>query len=326
LRTLIERLRLPVFVNGLGRGCIAADHELYLSRARSEALGAADLVLLVGAPLDFRLGFGSAFADDAQVVVIAPAEPRHDPLRAVDVELYGALPATLADLARAVAVPSEGLLQERLRWLGRLRGLEHSLREQEAAAAQDPRSPLHPARVYAELRDLLGRDTIIVCDGGDFVSFAGRLLDSFEPGCWLDPGPYGCLGSGPGYALAAKLAHPERQVVMLQGDGAFGFAAMDFETLARHGVAVISVLGNNGIWGLEKHPMEAIYGYSMAADLQPELRYDAVVEALGCHGELVRAPGELRGAFERSLASGKPALINVLTDPTVVYPRRSNLA
>ena len=138
--------------------------------------------------------------------------------------------------------------------------------------------------------------------------------------------PFGCLGSGPGYALGAKLAHPERQVVLLQGDGAFGFAGMDWDTLVRHNVAVIGVMGNNGIWALEKHPMEMVYGYSVAAELQPELRYDQIVATLGGHGELVRAPGELRGAFERALASGKPALINVLTDPAVAYPRRSNLA
>jgi acetolactate synthase-1/2/3 large subunit len=199
-------------------------------------------------------------------------------------------------------------------------------RSDELESLTDERSPLHPARVYGELAPLLDRDAIVVGDGGDFVSFAGRLVDSYEPGCWLDPGPFGCLGSGPGYALAAKLAHPERQVVLLQGDGAFGFAGMDWDTLVRHGVAVIGVMGNNGIWALEKHPMEMVYGYSVAADLQPELRYDQVVEALGGHGELVRAPGELRGAFERALASGKPALINVLTDPSVAYPRRSNLA
>jgi acetolactate synthase-1/2/3 large subunit len=181
-------------------------------------------------------------------------------------------------------------------------------------------------RLYAELAELLDRDAIVVGDGGDFVSYAGRLIDSYAPGCWLDPGPYGCLGTGPGYALAAKLARPERQVVLLVGDGAFGFSGMDFDTLARHGVAVVAVLGNNGIWALEKHPMEAIYGYSVVADLRPETPYHDVVAALGGHGELVRAPGELRGAFARAVASGKPALINVLTDPSVAYPRRSSLA
>jgi acetolactate synthase-1/2/3 large subunit len=152
------------------------------------------------------------------------------------------------------------------------------------------------------------------------------MIDSFAPGCWVDPGPFGCLGSGPGYALAAKLAHPLRQVVLLLGDGAFGFSGMEFDTLARHGVNVVGVMGNNGIWGLEKHPMEFIYGYSVAADLRPETRYDVVVEALGGWGELVRTPAQLRPALERAFAAGAPALVNVLTDPSVAYPRRSSLA
>ena len=129
-------------------------------------------------------------------------------------------------------------------------------------------------RVYGELIRLLDRDAIVVGDGGDFVSYAGRLIDSYQPGCWLDPGPLGCLGCGFGYALAAKLARPDRQVVLLLGDGAFGFSGMELDTLARHGVAVVAVVGNNGIWALEKHPMEALYGYSVAADLRPATRYD----------------------------------------------------
>jgi acetolactate synthase-1/2/3 large subunit len=181
-------------------------------------------------------------------------------------------------------------------------------------------------RVYAELDGLLDRDAIVIGDGGDFVSYAGRVIDSYEPGCWLDPGPFGCLGAGPGYALAAKLAHPARQVVLLVGDGAFGFSAMEFDTLSRHGVNVVGVVGNNGIWGLEKHPMEFIYGYSVAADLRPETRYDQVAEALGCHGELVRTPAELGPALWRAFEAGRPALVNVLTDPAVAYPRRANLA
>ena len=139
-------------------------------------------------------------------------------------------------------------------------------------------------------------------------------------------GPFGSLGSGPGYALAAKLARPDRQVVLLLGDGAFGFAGMEYDTLARHGVNVVGLMGNNGIWALEKHPMEFLYGYSVAADLRPETRYDQIVEALGGHGELVREPAGVVPALERAFSAGKPALVNVLTDPTVVYPRRSNLA
>ncbi len=113
---------------------------------------------------------------------------------------------------------------------------------------------------------------------------------------------------------------------LLLGDGAFGFAAMEFDTMVRHGIPVVAVMGNNGIWGLEKHPMEFLYGYSVAADLQPECRYDEVVRALGGHGELVRRPEELRPALDRAFSSGRPALVNVLTDPGVAYPRKSNLA
>ncbi len=325
LRSLAEARRIPVFLNGLARGCVPADHELFFSRARSAGLGQADVALVIGVPLDFRLGFGGAFAADADVMVIDTAEPHRNHPRPVSVELYGALPATLEALRdRTVSRGGRGPVGST--WVDTLRAVERDRRAAEAASFADPRAPLHPMRIYSELATVLDRDAIVIGDGGDFVSFAGRVVDSFEPGCWLDPGPFGCLGSGPGYALAAKLARPDRQVVLLVGDGAFGFAGMEFDTLARHRVPVVAVMGNNGIWALEKHPMEALYGYSVAADLRPETRYDEMVAALGCHGELVRSPAQLRPALDRAFASGKPALVNVLTDPSVAYPRRSNLA
>ena len=323
LVALIEELRIPVLVNGLARGCVPADHELYLSRVRSQALSGADVALVIGAPLDFRLGFGAAFGPDTKIVSIDVAEPERAYPREVAAELYGALPATLDALRQSAPGAHHS---DRQAWIASLRDAEREKRGAEAPELRDPRAPLHPMRVYGELSQLLDRDAIVIGDGGDFVSYAGRVIDSFTPGCWLDPGPYGCLGSGPGYALAAKLAHPERQVVLLLGDGAFGFAGMEFDTLARHGVAVIAVIGNNGIWGLEKHPMEFLYGYSVAADLRPETRYDEVAKALGCEGELVRTPSELRPALIRAFESGKPTVVNVLTDPSVAYPRRSNLA
>ena len=321
LLRLAEELRIPVFLNGLARGCVPADHELAFSRARGNALTNADVALVIGVPMDFRLGFGGSFGEETDIVVIDVAEPVRDHPREVAAELYGALPATLDELRAAAG----GGGSERA-WIEQLRTVETERREAERAELADDRAPLHPMRVYAELAQVLDRDAIVVGDGGDFVSYAGRVVESFQPGCWLDPGPFGCLGSGPGYALAAKLAHPERQVILLLGDGAFGFSGMEFDTLARHGVNVVGVMGNNGIWALEKHPMEFLYGYSVAAELRPETRYDQVVEALGGHGELVRAPAEMRPALERALAAGVPALVNVLTDPSVVYPRKSNLA
>jgi acetolactate synthase-1/2/3 large subunit len=250
------------------------------------------------------------------------AEPARQHPRTPEVECYGAMGPTLEDLRAAVGAKTPASEP----WIGELRAAESERREGERAELEDGRSPLHPMRLYAELGMMLERDAIVIGDGGDYVSYAGRVIDTYQPGCWLDPGPFGCLGTGSGYALAAKLAHPERQVVLLVGDGAFGFSGMDFDTLARHGVNVVGVMGNNGIWALEKHPMEFLYGYSVAADLRPGTRYDQVVEALGGHGELVERPEDMRPALERAFASGKPALVNVLTDPTVVYPRRSNLA
>ncbi|MFL5830409.1 MAG: acetolactate synthase [Solirubrobacteraceae bacterium] len=323
LRALAEELRIPVFLNGLGRGCLPADHELFFSRARSTALGGADVALVIGVPLDFRLGFGASFASDAEIIVIDVAEPERDHPRPVAAELYGALPATLDALRVGAAASST---PARDTWIDSLRATEDEKRAGEAADLADERAPLHPMRIYGELAKLLPRDAIVIGDGGDFVSFAGRVVDSYAPGCWLDPGPYGCLGSGIGYALGAKLARPDRQVVLLLGDGALGFAGMDLDTLARHGVALLGIVANNGIWALEKHPMEAIYGYSVAAELRPETRYDVVAEALGCDGLLVRSPDELRPALERGLAASRPTLVNVLTDPSVAYPRRSNLA
>jgi acetolactate synthase-1/2/3 large subunit len=327
LRALAEELRVPVFLNGLGRGCLPADHELFFSRARSAGLSEADVALVIGVPLDFRLGFGAVFAADAAVIAIDVAEPVRESPRVVEAQLYGALPATLDGLRSGAGGGGGGAAPAgRDGWIASLRAIEDERRAGEAADLVDDRAPLHPMRIYGELAQLLDRDAIVVGDGGDFVSYAGRVVDSYRPGCWVDPGPYGCLGSGPGYALGAKLAHPGRQVVLLLGDGAFGFSGMEFDTLARHGVAVVGVIANNGIWGLEKHPMEAMYGYSVVADLRPETRYDEVAAALGCHGELVRSPDELRPALERAFAAAGPALVNVLTDPAVAYPRRSNLA
>ena len=324
LRALVEELRIPVFLNGLARGCVPADHELFFSRARSEGLRGADVVLLIGVPMDFRLGFGAAFGENTKLVAIDRVAPAQAYPRDVDAALFGDM-SDVMDVLRVV-LAGAGSRDASRDWIASLRATEDGVRAGERELLADERAPLHPMRVYGELAAMLDRDAIVVGDGGDFVSYAGRMIDSYQPGCWLDPGPFGCLGSGPGYALAAKLAHPGRQVVLLLGDGAFGFAGMEFDTLARHGVAVVGIMGNNGIWGLEKHPMEFIYGYSVAAELRPETRYDAVVGALGGQGSLVRTPAELRPALERAFAADVPALVNVLTDPSVSYPRRSNLA
>jgi acetolactate synthase-1/2/3 large subunit len=322
LRALAEALGIPVFLNGLGRGCLPADHELAFSRARGTGLKGADVALVVGVPMDFRLGFGGSFGEETTIVRLDVAPNELTANRAPRLDLVGDVRASLA----AIREGASGGAPRSDRWLEQLRGVEEEKRAAEREELDDPRSPLHPVRIYRELGQVLDRDAIVVGDGGDFVSYAGRFIDTYEPGCWMDPGPFGCLGAGPGQAIGAKVAHPDRQVCLLLGDGAFGFAGMEFDTMARHGLGVVGVMGNNGIWGLEHHPMKFLYGYSVAAELQPETRYDKMVESLGCEGILVRDPEQLQPALERAFASGRPTLVNVLTDPEVAYPRKSNLA
>jgi thiamine pyrophosphate-dependent acetolactate synthase large subunit-like protein len=313
----VETSRVPAFMNGMGRGIIPADHELAFSAARGHGFSRADLVFVIGTPLDFRLGFGKF--GDARVVHVADDD---------------SVLAGHVDLAASIAGPQTPILEgiagapgsDRETWIAELRDVETKKRAGFEAELHDPRSPLHPARVYGELLPRLRRDAIVICDGGDFASYAGRFVDVFEPGGWLDPGPYGCLGTAPGYALAAGLLHPGRQIVVLLGDGAAGFGMGDWDTLVRFGIDVTMICGNNGIWGLEKHPMRFLYGYDVAAELRPETRYEEVMRALGGHGELVRTPDELAPALERAFATPGPSLVNVLTDPEVAYPRSSNLA
>ena len=323
LAELVETLRIPTFTNGLGRGCLPGDHGLAFARTRA-ALKTADVVMVVGTPLDFRLSFGRfGEASVIHVVDSADAVAGRVPLAA---SVSGSLRSSLAALAAAAASATTAeAAKEREAWVAKLTDDERAARAAEEPQLTSSSDPIHPARIYGELRQVLDRDAVIVCDGGDFVSYAGKLMDSYGPGAWLDPGPYGCLGTGMGYSAAARLAHPDRQVVAMLGDGAVGFSAMDVDTLVRHQLPVVMVVGNNGIWGLEKHPMRAMYGYDVAADLQPACRYDEVVSALGGAGETVTDPEEIGPALRRAFAAGVPYMVNVITDPEVVYPRSSNL-
>ena len=320
LRAFAETARLPVFANGLGRGLLPADHELAFSRVRGTAFGEADLVVVAGAPLDFRLGFGRF--GDARVVHLADSPAGVAARVDLAASAAGDLARILAALAGATGTVSRS---ERDAWVTRLRDEEDGRRAREVDDLEADVTPIRPTRVYGELRRRLERDAIVIGDGGDFVSYAGKYVDTYRPGGFLDPGPYGCLGTGSGYALAAALAHPDRQVAVMWGDGALGFSLGDLDSLVRFGVDVVGIVGNNGIWGLEKHPMQLIYGYDVVAELRPGTRYDEVMTALGGHGELVTEADEIGPALDRAFATPGPSLVNVLTDPADTYPRSSNL-
>jgi acetolactate synthase-1/2/3 large subunit len=319
LRAAAEALQVPVFANGMGRGALPPSHPLAFAKARRPALNEADVVAVIGTPLDFRLGFGEFGAAQVVHIVDAPSQ------RAGHVETAVSPAGDLRLILSAIA-DFTGKHADHTEWIDGLRTAEDAGKARDGEAMAAETDPIKPARIYGELRRVLAPDAVTIGDGGDFVSYAGRYLEPAQPGTWLDPGPYGCLGTGMGYAMGARVTYPDRQVCVLMGDGAAGFSLMDAESLARQNLPVVIVVGNNGIWGLEKHPMQAMYGYDVAADLQPGLRYDDIVKALGGAGETVEKSADIGPALNRAFASGVPYLVNVLTDPADAYPRSSNLA
>jgi acetolactate synthase-1/2/3 large subunit len=319
---LVEQTGLPVVPNGMARGVLPPSHPSLVTRARGTALGGADLVVVVGTPLDFRLGYGQfggkdgAPAADVVHVVDAPGQVSTHANPADHVS--GDLSTILRALADAL---NDGVHGDARAWAMDLRQAHEAALLRDANLLRSDAQPLHPARIYGELLPRLADDAVLIGDGGDFVSFAGRFVEPSRPGGWMDPGPYGCLGTGLGYSIAARLARPSSQVVLLLGDGAAGFSLMDVDTLVRHGLPVVMVCGNNSAWGLEKHPMRMLYGYDVIADLGPATRYDEVVRALGGAGETVSSARDLGAALDRAFDSGVPYLVNILTDPEIPYPR-----
>jgi acetolactate synthase-1/2/3 large subunit len=324
LRQLAEKLQAAVFLNGGGRGSLPPDHPLFFALARRAALGAADLLLLVGTKLDFRLNYGQPplISPTAKIVWLDTLGSEIGINRAADVGIAGDVGATMRGLCNSLG----SKIVSHAEWLAGLREAECKARAKEEAQMNSDAVPIHPLRLCKELRDALDRDAYVIGDGGDIVSYGARAINAWEPGHWLDAGPMGTLGAGTGFAIATKLARPENQVAVLFGDGAFGLNGMDMETMVRHNLPVVAVIGNDGQWAQIKHPQKAILGHSTAADLAPGIRYDKVVEALGGYGELVERPEAIRPAIERAFASGKAACVNVLTDPNVVYNRSTQAA
>lgn len=320
---LVEHAGLPAITNGMGRGVVPGGHPLLVTKARSQALGTSDLVVVVGTPLDFRLGYGVFGGKDgapaAQVVHVADSPGQ--------VSGHAALAASVSgDLTRILDGLTQALDQVVRRpdwssWVTDLQAAVAAAVERDAALLGAEADPIHPARIYGELVPRLADDAVVIGDGGDFVSFAGKFVEPKRPGGWLDPGPYGCLGAGLGSAIAARLARPSAQVALLLGDGAAGFSLMDVDTLVRHDLPVVMVMGNNSAWGLEKGPMQMLYGYDVVADLAPRTSYDGVVKALGGAGETVTDPRQIGPALDRAFAANVPYLVNVITDVAAAYPR-----
>ena len=318
-RLCAEALHLPVIATGQGRGVLPRGHAQLVSRARTLAFGQADLVIVAGAPLDFRLRYGQFGRGGAPARVVHVADAPAG--LAGHLPLAASAAGDLTGFFTALADACGGRPQGDIEWLAQLRGTARLAVAEDAPLLTSDATPVHPMRIYGELLSQLDDDAVVIGDGGDFVSFAGRVIQPSFPGRWLDPGPYGCLGTGLGYAVAARLAYPASQVVLLLGDGAAGLSLMDVDTLVRHDLPVVIVVGNNAAWGLEKGPMRAVYGYDVAADLRPETRYDEVARALGGAGELVTSPDGIGPALRRAFDADTPYLVNVVTDVRAEYPR-----
>ncbi len=322
----VEETGIPVISNGMGRGIVPGGHPQLVTKARSTSFNQADLVIVVGTPLDFRLGFGVFGGKDgatpARTIHVADSPGQVSTHAELAASASGDLTSFFTGLFNSLtSPPAHGRRPDWSSWIGTLQAEVAAATERDAELLHAEADPIHPARIYGELLPRLADDAIIIGDGGDFVSFAGKFVEPQRPGGWLDPGPYGCLGAGMGAAIAARITRPSSQVVLLYGDGAAGMSIIDVDTLVRHNLPVVMIVGNNSAWGLEKGPMNFLYGYDVAADLAPNTRYDQVAIALGGGGEMVTDPREIGPALDRAFASGVPYLVNVITDVNAMYPR-----
>jgi len=322
LRQLAERLNAPVYLNGAGRGCLPPTHPLFFSHSRRKALEGSDTILAIGTRMDFRLNHGQPPLIPAEANVIWLD------MAAEDVGVNrGAQAALVGDVGLSMSQLAEGAQQLAVgEWLEYIREQERKGYERDSAALNSDAVPIHPMRFCREIRDFIDEDTTVVGDGGDIVSYAGRVINVSKPGYWLDAGPMGTLGTGTGFAMAAQLARPGQRVLMVYGDGSFGLNGMEFESMVRQKLPIVAIIGNDGAWGQIKHPQKAIIGHTTAAELTPGIRYDKVVEALGGYGELVERAEDIHPALERAFASGLPACVNVLIDPDKPYSRSTNVA
>lgn len=290
LSELLDRAPIPAFLNGMARGALGAVHPCQFKRCRAAALKRSDCVLVFGTPFDFRLGYGQKIARDARVIQVDLDGGVLGHNRSIDVGIVGDSGLVAEQLAAAV----QGC-DARAEWLAEVAQLERLEAAKTAAEVTSNASPINPLRLCHELGKRVGPKTILIGDGGDFVATAANLLDVPGPGQWMDPGPLGTLGVGPGYAMAAKLARPDHDVLLLLGDGTFGLNGMEFESLARQQIKIVAVVGNDACWTQIYRGQTMLYGLDRAVATKLDYtRYDRVVEALGGHGEYVEHPDDLQ--------------------------------
>lgn len=331
LRRFMEELNVPVFVNGMARGLVDPTSRHFRNRSRSSALRKADLVLVFGTPFDFRLQYGVESAPNpgsqsgaVGTMLLQMTQPVINPAakviqvdldpeeigrnRGVDVGIVGDSGLVLEGLVAHCA----GKMQPLDAWHATIDAAEEKKWSQMREEMALDSSPPNPLRLCAAVGEYLAPGDIVVGDGGDFVATAAYTLKVHGVGTWMDPGPLGTLGVGPGYAMAAKLAYPDRKVVLMLGDGSFGLNGMEFEAMARQGIPVVGIIGNDACWTQIFRGQEEMYGEDRCVATKLDYtRYDLMAEALGCHAEFVETVDQIGPALARAFASDKPAVVNV---------------
>jgi acetolactate synthase I/II/III large subunit len=324
-REFVEKLNIPAYMNGAGRGTLPPDHPLNFQLTRREAFAEADVTIVVGTPFDFRLRYGKSLKS-ATVVQIDMSYTTVGRNRDIDLGLVGDVGAILAAVTQAVSGRNSNGAAGRNEWVKYLRAKEDAAVEARLPKLRSDANPIHPYRLAYEIDNFLTDNSIFVGDGGDVVTFAGNVVRPKGPGLWMDPGPLGTLGVGTGFAMAAKLTQPKREVVALFGDGSFAMTGFDMQTAIRFGLPYIAIVGNNMYMNQIRCGQIQKYGKERGdvGNYLGEVDFEKFADMLGIYGEAVREPGGIRPALERARASGKCAVINVWLDPDAYAPGTEN--
>ena len=311
LNAFIDEIHLPSFVNGMGRGQIPHDSTQLFNRVRREAMKQCDVFVLAGSVLDFRLRFGQSIPAEAKIVQLDMDNTLIGHNRSADAALVGNLGCSFELMMQVMK--DESIQLDFSAWRDQLRVREEEIEAEFQKQLSSDEVPVDPLRMAKEIADFVDENTILIGDGGDIVAQSSKVVPVIAEGAWMDPGPLGTLGVGMPFALAAQVARPDKRVLIIYGDGLFGLNGMEFDTAVRFDLPIVGIVGNDAAWGQMLRPQVALYGEERVVATQlAYTRYDKVVEALGGHGEYVERPEEIRPALERSFASGKPSLINVI--------------
>jgi acetolactate synthase-1/2/3 large subunit len=317
----VRTLNVPAFMNGAGRGTLPPGDPMHFQLARRHAFAEADLIIIVGTPFDFRMGYGRRLSPTAKVVQIDLDYRTVGKNRDIDLGIVGDAGTVLAAVTAAA-----GPQLARTAWIDELRAVETRAYDKRLPRQHSDASPIDPYRLVHEINEFLTEDSIYIGDGGDIVTFSGQVVQPKSPGHWMDPGPLGTLGVGVPFVLAAKLARPDKEVVALFGDGAFSLTGWDFETLVRYDLPFVGIVGNNSSMNQIRYGQIQKYGEDRGrvGNTLGDVRYSEFATMLGGYGEEVCDPADIGPALQRARESGKPSLINVWVDPDVYAPGTMN--